>query len=455
MRSLTTGILDFFAFQSSSKSVEACALHRELAAISEILQENPKIIELVAEDLKSLSKANTGNGRGSVFSVETLFRGILIVQMTGSSFREGSDMILLNYACNQFCKLPLNKETIGWSLLCKVNKAIQPETWDLINQVLASRKIADGTISEPDIQRTDTTAVETNIHYPTDSSLLWDIYRSLETRVKVLRRYAPKFFKVRFHSRKIKNLHLFITRYSKSKNKKRLRTVKRTRRLLLARIESTLKKVMRGCLDPRLSVTEIEAQTHLNWLKEHFPTMNQIIDVAKLRLMGKQVESSKKVFSLFEPHTELIIRGRAEKPIEWGHKVLITQAKGGFIIDCMVMEKCIPDAQLTEMVIQRHQDRFGRKVTDLAADKGFCPDKETYEELEEITNIQIPKRLQDLTSSMMKEAQKFRAGIEGCISTLKRAFRMSKCPFRTFKTFEGFVHSVIFCYNLRWCAMKT
>ena len=455
MRSLTTGILDFFAFESSSKAVGACGLLRELSAISETLRENPKIIELVAEDLKSLSKSKSGNGRGSVFSVETLFRGILILQMTGSSFREVSEMIMLNYAYNQFCRLPLNKETIGWSLLCKANKAIQPETWDLINQLLTMRKIADGTVSEPDIQRTDTTAVETNIHYPTDSSLLWDIYRTLWQHVQALRERVLEKFKGRFHLKKIKKLHLFITRYSKSGNKKRLRAVAKVRRLLLTRVETSLTKVMKWCSELQLPATASAAQSHLNWLEEHFSTIERIIDVAKRRLMGEEVQSSEKVYSLFEPHTELIIRGRAEKPIEWGHMVLITQAKGGFIVDCMVMEKRIPDAELTEMVIQRHEGRLSRNVTDLAADKGICPDEDTYEELEEVVNIQIPKRLRDFTSPMMNEAQKFRAGIEGCISTLKRAFRMSKCPFRTFKSFESFVQSVIFCHNLRWCAMKT
>ena len=447
-------ILDFFAFVSSSKKASACCLQKKMQAISDELDRYPQILKLVAKDFESLSKAKTKRGRGAVFSAETLFRGVFLVLMFRNDYRRARDEIMTNAVYFNFCRLPGNKETISSSLLCKALRAIQPETMYLIHEILAKCNIADGTIKEPDIQRTDTTAVETNIHYPTDTSLLWDIYRSLYNHVKFLRCHAQGVFKERFHPQKIKRCHLLVTRNLNSKSKKRIRSAKTTLRMLLKMVESTLTKIQAACSGLKLPPTDTAAQNRLDWLRSHFPVMRQIINVARRRLNGENVPNSDKVYSLFEPHTELIIRGRAEKPLEWGHKVLLTQTKDRFIIDCMVLEENTADSNLTETVIERYKEIYGRRVTHLTADKGFCPDKDTYEELEEVVDLQIPKRLRDLASPMMKEAQRFRAGIEGCISTLKRVFRMSKCRFRGFKTFETFVLGVVFCHNIQWCAMR-
>ena len=158
---------------------------------------------------------------------------------------------------------------------------------------------------------------------------------------------------------------------------------------------------------------------------------------------------SERVYSIFEPHTELIKRGRRHKPVEFGHAVLLCQTREKFITDYDAFEHKPADCNLTSKVIDRHEKLFGKAPEVLAGDKGFCPDAETYEELEErVGTLAIPRRLRDFADAALTAWQAFRAGIEGTISGLKRAFRLARCYFRTFKSFQSSIGLGVFCHNL-------
>ena len=180
------------------------------------------------------------------------------------------------------------------------------------------------------------------------------------------------------------------------------------------------------------------------------PSMQQVVAVARrVQVQGETVPASEKVFSIFESHTELIQRGRREKPVEFGHKVLLCQTAEKFITDYEVYEHQQADNALTEEVIQRHRKLFGERPEVLAADKGFCPEKSKFEKLAELVgNLAIPRRMQDLMDKVLAHCQAFRAGIEGTISGLKRAFRWFRCFFRGFKGFARNVGLGVFCHNL-------
>ena len=185
-------------------------------------------------------------------------------------------------------------------------------------------------------------------------------------------------------------------------------------------------------------------------LKEKLPSMKSVLSCAFRRwTLGERVPINEKVFSIFEPHAELIMRGRREKPVEFGHKIVINQSKEKFITGYQVLEHKQDDSALLESVIDQHEEQYGCKPNAIAADQGFCPDSDTLEELnEEIEFLEIPRRSRDYSSSFLKSAQQFRAGIEGTISCLKRAFRLSRCYFKGFKNFSSAVGSGIFCHNL-------
>lgn len=149
-------------------------------------------------------------------------------------------------------------------------------------------------------------------------------------------------------------------------------------------------------------------------------------------------------------------RGRREKPVEFGHKIVINQSKDKFITGYQVLEHKVEDSALLESVIDQHEMQYGRKPKALAADQGFCPDSETLEEFsEQFEFLEIPRRSRDYSSSFLKSAQQFRAGIEGTISCLKRSFRLVRCYFKGFRNFSSAVGSGIFCHNLTVLAKQT
>jgi IS5 family transposase len=164
---------------------------------------------------------------------------------------------------------------------------------------------------------------------------------------------------------------------------------------------------------------------------------------------GETVPACQRVFSLFERHTELIKRGRRQKPVEFGHKVLLCETIEKFITDYEVYEKQQADCDLTESVIERHEKLFGQRPEVLAADKGFCPAEAKFQELaERVDTLAIPRRMRDFVDKVLAHWQAFRAGIEGTISGLKRAFRLIRCFFRGFRSFAAAVGLGVFCHNL-------
>ena len=135
--------------------------------------------------------------------------------------------------------------------------------------------------------------------------------------------------------------------------------------------------------------------------------------------------------------------------MEFGHAVLLCQTREKFITDYEAYEHKPADSSLTETVIDRHKKLFGRMPEVLAGDKGFCRDAETYEELQErVGTLAIPRRMRDFADKMLSAWQAFRAGIEGTISGLKRAFRLARCYFRTFRSFQSSIGLGVFCHNL-------
>ena len=414
--------------------------------ISQVLDKNPEILDAVHQDIKHLSQGGR-KGRKGDFTTENILRALIVQNREGLPFREaviriGGDGFLQDF-------LRTRKKTVmDFTFLDKCFLAIRPETWRRVNELLGQYGVAQGAVN-PKVIRADTTVVESNIHYPTDSSLLWDTWRVATRMLKRARVILRESVPHRFHNRKIKWLYLYITRYMPSKSKSRQRQVKANFRTLIERVEwivgiaGNFCEAYRSSSNLELSAVALELQAYL-------PSMRTIAATARrANVDGETVPASDRVFSLFEPHTELIMRGRRQKPVEFGHKVLLCETAEKFITDYEVYEKQQPDPDLTQPVIERHEKLFGERPKVLAADKGFCPEKGKYEELAKlVANLAIPRRMQDFMDKVLASCQAFRAGIEGTISGLKRAFRWVRCFFQGFKGFARTVGLGVFCHNL-------
>jgi IS5 family transposase len=415
-------------------------------AISQVLDDNPKILAAVHGDILTLS-AGDSQGRGGDYTSENILRALVVQHIEGLPFRDaviriGGDGFLQDF-------LRMRKRLVmDFTFLDKCFLAIEPKTWKGINELLGQYGVAQGAVN-PKVIRTDTTVVESNIHYPTDSSLLWDTWRVATRLLKRAREILRESVPHRFHNRRIKWLYLYITRYMPSKSESRQRQVKASFRTLIERVEWIVAiagdfcEAYRSSSNLELSAVALELQAYL-------PSMRTVAATARrANVDGETVPASERVFSLFEPHTELIKRGRRQKPVEFGHKVLLCETAEKFITDYEVYEKQQPDSDLTQPVIERHEKLFGERPKVLAADKGFCPEKSKFEELAKlVANLAIPRRMQDFMDKLLTSCQAFRAGIEGTISGLKRAFRWVRCFFRGFNGFARTVGLGVFCHNL-------
>ena len=289
-------------------------------AIGQILGANPRILEIAHRDfVKALSTSKYGRGG---YTSEQMLRSIVVMFIKQTDYRDTVIAVEESEFLRSFIKLG-NKEMMDYTFLCKAFTALSEETWRAINETLCGYAKKEEKITAEKL-RLDTTAYEANIHYPTDSSLLWDSYR---TFARLMRDAADELREVglehRFHTKKVKKLSLYISRNSDKKDKGAQRRIKSTYRKLIDRVTWIVEA---GEFAEHLLSLRVDekAKAVMAELKRYLPIAKKIISQAERRVLnGEQVPSSEKVFSLFEDHTELIKRGKAGKPVEFGHKVLL------------------------------------------------------------------------------------------------------------------------------------
>jgi IS5 family transposase len=414
--------------------------------ISGLLDENPVILDMADRDLKSLSQGGR-KGREADYTSENLLRALIVHTVERLSLRGTVVLIAQSEFLQDFLRLG-NRPVMDFTFLDKAFKAIRPQTWKRINEALAGYA-KETKRMDPGAIRVDTTVVETTIHYPTDSSLLMDSWRVLARLIREGRPLMPEGGPHRFHDRLVKRAYHRIIRYGQSGAPSRKRLVKRCWRELIGHVRWIASIAEEFCARSRASwdwtVLSIAEE-----LRGFLRSVRVVISTAeRANLMGQIVPASERVFSLFEPHTELIRRGKSRKPVEFGHVVLLSQTREKFIGHYEVMEHRIPDPHLTASAVEQHERLFGHPPKVLTGDHGFNPEASVRAALEEkVETLAIPRRLSDWAEVIGSVWRRFRAGIEGSISVLKRAFRLLRCPYRGFKSFAASVGLSIFCHNL-------
>jgi IS5 family transposase len=436
----------YFDWSVASSAKIVRQYEKKYTGVSQILDANPEILGLIHKDLKPLSRGSR-RGRKAAYTSENFLRALVVHQVEGTSLRETMIRLAHSPFLQSFVRLG-TRNVMDFTLLDKCFKVIQPGTWRKLNDVLRGYAAKEGHL-DPSTLRVDTTVVEANIHWPTDSSLLWDSWRTLYRLLGQARDCFPGGVGSRFHERKVKKLHLFITRYATSPAKKRQRTVKKCQRKLLEQVARLAGAAGSFALavraNPDLMLQAIGAE-----IARFLPKIRSVQEAAsRVWLRGETVPAADRIFSIFEDHVELIKRGRRHKPVEFGHMILLGQTREKFITQYDVMEKRIADSRLPESILERHEKAFGRMPEELVADKGFCGKPDVMAKLrEKVKVVAIPQRLRDFADRAFVALQHFRAGIEGSISVLKRAFGLLRCRYRGFKSFESHVALGVFCHNL-------
>jgi IS5 family transposase len=414
-----------------------------------ILRENGEIVALARRDLaKHLSKSS--RGREAKYTSEEILRALVVMFLEGDSYRDVVVRIEESDFLREFVGLGI-KPMMDFTFLSKAFGCLSPETWEAINARLTTHAVEEKKVSGEKL-RVDTTAVETNVHYPTDASLLWDSYRTL---VRILRHARAEYPRIcaenRFHDRKAKRRYSFISRNGKSLSKRTQRKVKTAYRELIEDVKRVL--------EISNTAAEMLGNRDLFTLElfHYHPLVEMVIDQAERRVFdAEMLPADEKLYSLFEEHTELILRGKARKPVEFGHKVFLAQTQEKYISQYRVIEAQMADKDLLEDVLKVHATTFKGLPKVLAADKGFYESAKALRDLEEkIETVSIAKKGRRTAEETEREhakafrlGQRFRAGIEGAISVLTRGYKLARCLFKGFRNFASSIGCAVFCHNL-------
>jgi IS5 family transposase len=393
--------------------------------------------------------STSAKGRAG-YTSEQLLRALIVMFVEGISYRDTVVRIDTSEFLQHFVRLGV-MPTMDFTFLNKAFGSLSPSTLECMNDAFARYALREEKISG-DKQRMDTTVYETNIHYPTDSSLLWDSFRTLARLLRSIQNELPELdLHHRYHDKKVKKRATFIARNASSQSKATQRKVKRSYRKLLGSVRWIHR--IGGEVLQQLNADDYCVPELFHYL----PLVERIIHQAHQRVIeGKTLPADEKLYSLFEEHTELIQRGKAGKPIEFGHKILLAQTGEKFIHHYQVMPHRIEDKDLLEPAVEAHKNLFDRYPDLLSTDKGFYESMKQITGLEEkIATVSIAKKgrrtpgeYQRETTDEFLAGQRFRAGSEGSISVLKRAFKLGRCLFKGFKNYAASVGLAVLCHNL-------
>ncbi len=431
-------------------------------AVSSTLDQAPDLVDRIHQDLaEPLRKLKTQPGRPYAYSSENVLRILVCQVVEGESLRGIVVRIDDSEFLRRFVRID-NGPMMDFTTLCKLKNAIRPETWVGINRQLAQMAAREEWIEGGKL-RLDTTAVETNVHYPTDSSLLWDVYRVLARAIDKTRTMVPEAVgSGRLHTGRAKRLQQRIARLAVSKRGATRQLQPLYRRLIrLVEGVSRWARSVRNGLAKRAhsgSVIDIAViEGILQQIDEILPLSARVVDQARRRvLQGEQVPNDEKLFSLFEPHTELLVRGKTGKPVEFGHMIQIQQVADKFITDYQIFLKRPVESKLIDAALENHKELFGAYPATLATDKGYYESMEAINHLQKkVAVVSIAKKGRRTVEETEREhdplfrhGQRFRAGVEGTISFLKRILRLARCFNKGWKHFASTVGQTIFAHNL-------
>lgn len=423
---------------------------RELDQVSEILDAIPIITDMVLQDLThGVLNRNCG---AEGMTAEQVLRSAIIKQTEGFSYEDLAFHLIDSHTYRRFCRIGFTQKGFKKSALCKNIKAISPETWEMINKLLAAYG-EDKKIEKGKEARIDCTVVCSNIHEPSDSSLLWDCVRVLTRILTKMKEELGITILFTDHRRRAKKRALEILN-AKSK-KARVNPYKDLLKVTEKAVSysRSAASILASCEFHDVKDMAL-AMAMTKDLEELIPLAERVIDQTKRRVIqDEKVPATEKVVSIFEPHTDIIIKDRRDT--YYGHKVCLTGGPSNFISDCLIVEGNPADSTLTCEMLDRHEQIYGRYPLNAALDGGFASKANLQAaKSRNIKNVCFAKKRglkeEDMCQShwVYKRLRRFRAGIESGISWLKRSFGFSRSTWKSFESFKSYAWSCIVSANL-------
>lgn len=419
--------------------------------------DDDQLLEIVHAALRQRCQKSKTRGRPGA-SAEVILRLLLLKHIRDWSYEELTREVRANLVYREFTRIGGGKVPDDKSM-SRFGRQLGPEVVEKLHQRVVSiaqeKKIIQGRKL-----RVDTTVVETNIHYPTDSTLLSDGVRVLTRVMKKVTAVAGQVgAQLRDRTRSVKHRILEIARASRDKSEKGKQKLTAAYGKLLettSRVVGQAKKfsteiagkVKRG---PRKLLQKAQRQ-----LDEMIPRVQQVLRQTRQRVLGGDTRAEGKIVSVFEPQTEVIRKGKAGKPTEFGKLVKIQEAENQIVTHYEVFEERPSDSALLTPSIERHIEQFGHAPHMAAADAGFfsAANEAKAEELG-VKRVAVPsqstksqQRKQRQKKRWFKKAQKWRTGCEGRISVLKRRHGINRSRYKGTGGMRRFVGLGVIADNL-------
>jgi transposase, IS5 family len=408
----------------------------------QVLQDEELVSAVYEALLKRRPKSRTRGRLGT--PAEIVLRMLILKHIRNWSFEVVEREVRANLVYREFTRVGAAKVPDAKSL-GKQARALGPE---VIEQV--HRRIVELALEYNVIQgrrmRVDTTVVETNIHYPTDSSLLGDGTRVLTRLMKKVTAIAGAAgTKMRDRMRSVQRRVMEIGRAARIKGERGKDKLNGLYTKLLAitgRVIAQAKRFSEEIDSGLKAPADTRKQAVLAGLKRQIDTMmsrtRQVVQQAKTRVFGGDTHAEGKILSVFEPSTEIIRKGKASKPTEFGKMVKVQEAENQIVIHFEVYDKRPSDSDLLIPSIEVHAKLTGRTPDLAAADAGFysAKNEDRAHELG-VKRVSVPNRStksrarrQHQKRRWFKKGQKWRTGCEGRISLLKRRHGLNRSRYK-------------------------
>lgn len=413
----------------------------EFGVIDTILELHPDIFLLLKDDIMGKS-SDSQFGRGDVPTVEQIVRAAIYKEMKGLDYRELAFAQIDSRICANFIKLDLRKP-FSFQMYQSYISRIKPETLQKV--LYRINQIAIGESYE-DVQQLcqDTTVVQSNIHYPTNNSLVWDCIKESHRLLGHLQKEITDFSFIDY-TKGAKKTYFTLNVTKKEEARYGLFCIQLIRFTKVINQTSNAIKKKSGNWKAGIIQTQMTSLLKL---------MQQVYDMAwELQIAGNQVPNEKKLFSIYELHTDIIVKGQRE--VEFGHKVSLATGSSNLILDCQVVKGNPADKSLYQGVISRVVKAYDRVPRDSAADGGYATlDNLKFAKKMKIRNIVFNKVVGSLqnqvtSKNMETRLKKWRSSVEAVISNLKRGFNLERCNWKGWVHFQAKVLWSVLAYNFR------
>ncbi len=437
-------------------------LEPTLKAIAAFLDTHRSLVNGVRRDLvRSLKKPATG--RPGVTAPQVL-RSLILMRVKNWDYRELRERIADGYTLRHFTQFDSQRVPKHDAFNRAFNR-LTPDTLQAVNDAVIQAAVDLG-LEDGTKLRVDTTVVETDIHHPTDNTLLWDSVRVITRLVRQLADVVPTGVgpftnRTRAARRRMQEIQRMT---AKERHRQQVPTYRALIEVAEHVVTDARAVVARTQRRVRNLTTGLAVEAMRREITRHCELGDRVISQARRRvLQGEQVPTEEKIYSIFETHTDLIKRGKVLKPIEFGHKVFLAESANGLITQYRVLTGNPADQIHVTPSLERHTKGFGQVPDLYSSDRGFF--NEANIEACQTAGVKVTcipqsggKRSADREafekSPAFKKGQRFRAGIEGRISVLFRGRGMKRVLVEGRERFELLVGAAVLANNLMAIAAR-